>query len=120
MPCHESQHDSIHFRPRAASSSSRAAVAGAGITILPSGLRGGPSAPSNKLNIAMIGTWGRARAHFGAVKGENVVALCDIDETHIDIAAEAVSQGPALRRLAKVPRPEGHRRGRLLDHRFHS
>ena len=46
-----------------------AAVAGAGITILPGGLLGGPKAPSNKLNIAMIGTWGRARAHFNAVKG---------------------------------------------------
>lgn len=65
-----------------------ATVAGAGITILPSGLLGGPKAPSNRLNIAMIGTWGRALAHFNAVKSENVVALCDIDETHIDSAAK--------------------------------
>ena len=65
-----------------------AAAGGAAITILPSGLLGGPNAPSNKLNIAMIGAWGRARAHFGAVKSENVVALCDVNETHIDIAAK--------------------------------
>ena len=64
------------------------AIAGAGITILPSRLLGGPEAPSNKLNIALIGTWGRARAHFNSVKGENIVALCDVDETHIDIAAK--------------------------------
>ncbi len=65
-----------------------AAAAAASLTILPAGLRGGPTAPSNKLNIAMIGTWGRALAHFDAVRGENVVALCDIDENHIDSAAK--------------------------------
>ncbi len=57
-----------------------AAVAGTGITILPSGLLGGAAAPSNKLNVALIGVGGRGRAHFGAVKGDNVVALCDVNE----------------------------------------
>ncbi|MGI9456209.1 MAG: Gfo/Idh/MocA family protein [Aeoliella sp.] len=65
-----------------------AAVGATGITILPSGLLGGPTAPSNKLNIALIGTWGRGLAHFGAVKGENVVALCDINEEHLNSAGE--------------------------------
>jgi predicted dehydrogenase len=65
-----------------------AAIAGAGLTIVPSGVLGGPTAPSNKLNIAMIGTWGRALAHFGAVKSENVVALCDINDKHVDSAAK--------------------------------
>jgi predicted dehydrogenase len=64
------------------------ALAGAGLTILPSGALCGPNAPSNKLNIALIGSWGRAKAHYGAVKPENVVALCDIDEKHIAIAAK--------------------------------
>ena len=36
----------------------------------------------------MIGTWGRALAHFGAVQNENVVALCDINEKHVDSAAK--------------------------------
>ena len=56
---------------------------GAGLVILPSGVLSGANAPSNKLNIAMIGTWGRANAHIGTLAGENVVALCDIDETHM-------------------------------------
>ena len=65
-----------------------AAVAGAGLIILPSGVWAGPNAPSNKLNVAMIGTWGRADAHFGAVSSENVVALCDVDENHLAHGAE--------------------------------
>jgi predicted dehydrogenase len=65
-----------------------AAAAGAGLLVLPSGVLAGPNAASKKLNIAFIGTWGRASAHFGAVRGENVVALCDIDEKHLEFAAK--------------------------------
>ena len=64
---------------------------GAGLTILPSGVFAGPNAPSNKLNVALIGTWGRARAHFNAVKGENVVALCDVNSQNLAKAAEQFS-----------------------------
>ncbi len=65
-----------------------AAVAGAGLIILPSGVLSGANAPSNKLNIAMIGTWGRGEAHFGALKSENVVALCDVNEDHLAFGAQ--------------------------------
>ena len=65
-----------------------AAVAGAGLTILPAGVLSGAEAPSNKLNVAMLGTWGRAAAHFSAISSENVVALCDVDENHLASAAE--------------------------------
>jgi predicted dehydrogenase len=65
-----------------------AATVGAGVMILPSGVLRGAAAPSNKLNIAMIGTWGRADAHFGSLGGENVVALCDVDENHLAFGAE--------------------------------
>ena len=64
-----------------------AATAGAGLLVLRSGVLGA-DAPSKKLNIAFIGTWGRAHAHFGSVGGENVVALCDVDENHIASAAK--------------------------------
>ena len=64
------------------------ATLGAGLTILPGGVLSGANAPSNKLNVAMIGTWGRADAHFDAIASENVVALCDVDETHIAHAAK--------------------------------
>ena len=64
------------------------AAAGIGFLILPSGTLSGANAPSNKLNVALIGTWGRALAHFGAISSENVVALCDVDENHIASAAK--------------------------------
>ncbi len=65
-----------------------AAMASAGFLILPSGTRAGKNAPGAKLNIAMIGTWGRAEAHFGVVSNENVVALCDVNEKHLAGAAK--------------------------------
>ena len=63
-------------------------AAGAGLTILPSGTLAGPKAPSNKLNIAVIGAWGRARAHFKSIQNENIVALCDVDDNNLAKAAE--------------------------------
>jgi len=58
-------------------------AAAGGLTILPSGVLFGQNAPSNKLNVALIGTWGRGDAHFGVLADENVVALCDVNEEHI-------------------------------------
>jgi predicted dehydrogenase len=43
----------------------------------------GADAPSNKLNLALIGTWGRGEAHFESLATQNVVALCDVDEEHL-------------------------------------
>jgi len=65
-----------------------AAAAGAGLLILPTGARVGAAAPSNKLNVALIGAYGRALAHYDPIASENVVALCDVNEDHIAIAAE--------------------------------
>ena len=48
----------------------------------------GADAPSNKLNIALIGTWGRGEAHFAGIASENVVALCDVNEEHLAFAAK--------------------------------
>ena len=44
----------------------------------------GADAPSNKLNLALIGTWGRGVAHFESLATQNVVALCDVNEEHLD------------------------------------
>jgi predicted dehydrogenase len=63
------------------------AFMGAAGLLLPRFKLFGADAPSNKLNIAMMGTWGRAEAHFDAVSRENVVALCDINEKHLASAA---------------------------------
>jgi predicted dehydrogenase len=61
---------------------------GLGLAILPSGTLSGANAVSNKLNIALIGSDGRARAHYDSIAGENVVALCDIREDHLAFAAQ--------------------------------
>ncbi len=52
----------------------------AGLTILKSGVLRGQNAPSNKLNIALVGVWGRGTAHYNVMRNENVVALCDVNE----------------------------------------
>ena len=61
---------------------------GAGFMILRSGLLKAGNSPNEKLNVALIGAWGRARAHYEAISSENVVALCDVDENHLAQAAE--------------------------------
>jgi predicted dehydrogenase len=66
----------------------KSATAGAGLLILPSGTFLGANAPSNKLNVGLVGAYGRALAHYDAISSENVVALCDVDEEHLAIAAE--------------------------------
>ena len=43
----------------------------------------GADTPGNKLNLALIGTWGRGEAHFDALATQNVVALCDVNEEHL-------------------------------------
>jgi predicted dehydrogenase len=56
------------------------AAASAGLTILKSGTLRGQNAPSNKLNIALVGVWGRGTAHYNVMRTENVVALCDVND----------------------------------------
>jgi hypothetical protein len=54
----------------------------AGLTILPSSVISGMGhrAPSDKLNIAVVGIGGMGNSNLKAVKGtENIVALCDVD-----------------------------------------
>ena len=65
-----------------------AIATGTGLVILPSGTLCGANSPSNKLNIALIGTWGRGMKHYSSIATENVVALCDVDEEHIAVAAK--------------------------------
>ena len=66
----------------------KSAAAGAGLTILKSGMLRGQTAPSNKLNIALIGVWGRGTAHYNVLRNENVVALCDVNDRRTKEALE--------------------------------
>jgi len=36
--------------------------------------------PSEKLNVLLVGVWGRGLAHYQSLAEENVVALCDVNE----------------------------------------
>lgn len=52
--------------------------------------------PSNKLNIAVIGVGGRGKANWEKVVGENIVAMCDVDDI---IAAEGYKAIPHASRF---------------------
>lgn len=63
-----------------------AVAASAAFTIVPRHVLGGPNykAPSDKLNIAGIGIGGKGKHNLEPCKkaGENIVALCDVDEDY--------------------------------------
>ena len=44
------------------------------------------ASPNSKLNIAVIGVGGRGGRNMGQVSGENIVALCDVNQRHLDLA----------------------------------
>ena len=48
----------------------------------------GPGSPNEKLNIAIVGTANRAASNIEGVQGENIVALCDVDDLYLGKAAE--------------------------------
>jgi predicted dehydrogenase len=61
----------------------------------------GGRSPGDKLNIAVVGVGGRGKAAVDALKTENLVAFCDVDEER---AAETFAQHP------QVPRFQDFRR----------
>ncbi|HEV3022687.1 MAG TPA: Gfo/Idh/MocA family oxidoreductase, partial [Pirellulales bacterium] len=46
------------------------------------------SSPNEKLNLGVIGTANQARFTIGNISGENIVAICDIDENYLGLAAK--------------------------------
>lgn len=67
----------------------KSTVSAAGITILKSGTLRGQNAPSNRLNVALVGVWGRGTAHYNVLRNENVVALCDVNDLRTKEAVAA-------------------------------
>lgn len=55
----------------------------------------GQTPPSGKLNIACIGVGNRGGASVNGVKGENIVAMCDVDER---CAGKAFNRYPAAKK----------------------
>lgn len=80
--------NSTPLRTRRQFLKSAAVATGAGLTLLPRGVLRGADTPSKKLTVALIGVGGRGRAHFGAVKDENVVAVCDVNEKALAAASQ--------------------------------
>jgi len=72
----------------------KAAVGVAAFTIVPRYVLGGTGfiAPSDKLTKAVIGVGGMGRGHFG-YDGTQVVAICDVDQTHLQQAAGMLDKG---------------------------
>ncbi len=74
------------------------AAAGAGFSIVPAHVLGGPfhRAPSDTLNVAHIGVGGMGRGDVNGMSeaGENTFALCDVDER---MAAASWSRFPAAK-----------------------
>ena len=59
------------------------------------------AAPSERLNIACIGVGGQGAANVAGVSGENIVALCDVDERR---AAKAFDKYEKVRRFTDFRR----------------
>jgi predicted dehydrogenase len=74
------------------------AAAAAAVTIVPRHVLGGPgqTPPSGKLNVAGVGVGGMGFGDIRSVAGlgENIVALCDVDQRH---AEKAFKQFPNAR-----------------------
>ena len=62
-----------------------AAGAAAGMLIVPRRVLGGPgyAAPSDTLNIGCVGVGGKGTSDVWAASTENIVALCDVDDTQL-------------------------------------
>ncbi len=69
----------------------KTATVGAGMLLTSGTARAGRKSPNDKLNIALIGVWGRGLAHYDSLSEENVVALCDVNESRF---ADALKRFP--------------------------
>jgi predicted dehydrogenase len=78
------------------------AAASAGVGLAYARLASGRAVGANeRLNIGVIGVGGRGAADLAAVAGENIVALCDVDEGRLNAAA---GQFPAAKKYADYRR----------------
>ncbi len=75
----------------------RSALAAATVTIVPRHVLGGAgyTPPSEKLNIAGVGIGGMGASNLRACEGENIVALCDVDDAY---AAKTFQKYPAAKK----------------------
>jgi predicted dehydrogenase len=78
-------------------------LAAAGIMIVPRHILGrGYKAPSDKLNIAIIGCGGRGEDHVKQLQGENIVAFCDVDDLRAKASFELMPDVPRFKDFRKM------------------
>ena len=65
-----------------------AAQVGVGVWAVTSARSVFSQSPNEKLNIGIIGVASRGAANRHGVRSENIVALCDVDERHLEAAAQ--------------------------------
>jgi predicted dehydrogenase len=71
-----------------------AALAAAGMTIVPRHVLGGQgfTAPSDLVNVAGVGVGGMGRSNMTALSSQNIVALCDVDWGYVDRSYQNIPQ----------------------------
>lgn len=74
-----------------------AALAGAAFYIGRSSSFAQGQSANNKLNIGIIGTHNRAASNIAGVQGENIVAICDVDDNYL---AETGTKFPEAKRYS--------------------
>jgi predicted dehydrogenase len=78
------------------------ALAGAGLWVVGSDLLAEDRSPNEKLNIGVIGVGGRGEGDTDGVKGENIVALCDVDAKTLGKAADKFPKAKTYRDFRKM------------------
>ncbi|NLH99250.1 MAG: Gfo/Idh/MocA family oxidoreductase [Chthonomonadales bacterium] len=71
-----------------------ATAASAALAVVPGIARARKQSTNDKLNIGLIGVWGRGLAFYDTLDHENVVALCDVNEARF---ADALKRFPNAR-----------------------
>jgi predicted dehydrogenase len=81
----------------------RAAMAGAGIWLaVPGRSRAQNVSANEKLNIAVVGCGGQGGENLNRVAGENIVALCDVDESRVAGAGKRFPAAKTFRDFRKM------------------
>src|SRR4051812_16732131 len=76
-----------------------AGLAGAGLAIVPRSVLGkGFAAPSDLLNVAVVGVGGQGRANMINLASQNIVAMCDVDWDYAGQALDRLEADIASRR----------------------
>jgi predicted dehydrogenase len=78
------------------------ALAAAGLWLGAGSLSARGASANDKLNIGMIGTANRAQANLAGVAGQNIVAVCDIDDNYLAAIKEKYPRAKAYNDFRKL------------------